>query len=71
MWPKVKLSKVGHYGLVYLEDDERYRACVIELEGGKHCRALVFLDPWREFPKFGFVYLTADVSIKGRLGSGA
>lgn len=61
-----RLASVNFHGLVDLESDGCHRACIIELgAGADHDSALVFLDAWRGFPQFGFVYLRDDVPIEG------
>lgn len=52
-------------GLVTLGGEGNYRACILELDAEhEHRRALVFLDAWEAFPRFGFVYLKDDVPIE-------
>ena len=62
------LSEIGFSGLVELDENGAHRACILDLdEHAPHDRALVFLDAWRGFPRFGFVYLHDDVPIEGSL----
>lgn len=52
-------------GLITLEEGGNYRACILELDvEHEHRRALVFLDAWKTFPRFGFVYLKDDNPIE-------
>ena len=62
----IRLFSADHFGLVYLEDNWCNQACIVDLDDtAEHPKGLVFLEPWREFPKFTFIYLTEDIMIKG------